>query len=98
MNKPIVCILSEDQLRERRATVLASLRAAAKSVRKVENGFLFEFDSGPEIVAMVRKTVELEQACCAFLNFRIVESGFHLLLEITGPAAAQPIIADFFGA
>src|SRR5262245_40335345 len=99
MELPIICTLTEEQLRERRQTFLDSLREASCDITPIPDGFSYAFKASPEVVAQLGRLVELERQCCRFLTFRIVEeSGEHTVrLEITGAPEAKPVIADLFG-
>lgn len=86
-------------MRERRKTILETIRKAALSVTSVPLGYAYRFEPTSEVLAQLALLVELERQCCAFLNFKIsVDAGNQpICLEITGPAEAKAIIADFFG-
>ena len=58
-----------------------------------------DFEPESEILAQLARLVDLERQCCEFLTFRIVVGAARepFSLEITGPAEAKPMIADFFG-
>lgn len=99
MKIPVACTLTEAEMRERRRTILDSVRSAVRSVTNLPLGFAYSFEAKPEVVVQVARLVELERVCCAFLTFRItVEAGNEsICLEITGPPEAKAVIADIFG-
>lgn len=99
MELPIVCSLSEDEVRERRQTILDFIRGAALNVTSLPLGYAYRFEPTSEVLAHLSRLVDLERQCCQFLTFRIiVEAGNQpICLEVTGPPEAKPIIADFFG-
>ena len=98
MDLPIVCTLTEAQLRERRRTVLDSIRSNATETGELQNGYSYRFKPSPDIVIQLANLVELERQCCQFLTFKIVfEPTQPIVLEVTGPPEAKGVIADYFG-
>jgi hypothetical protein len=95
---PIACTLTESELQERRRTVLDAIRAKAIDVQAIADGYSYRFSSSPELLAQLTQLIELERQCCQFLTFKlIVVPGQPITLEVSGPTAAKPIIAEFFG-
>ena len=84
----IACTLTSAELRARRdrVTVLAerSLRA--------RDGSRLVFDAAAE--PALRELVALEAECCPFLTLDLRRAGDELVLTITGPDEAAPIIAE----
>jgi len=98
MDLPIVCALTETELRERRRTVLDSVRASAIDIAPILNGYSYRFAPTSEVLAQLSSLVDLERQCCGFLTFRIVvEPQQPIALEVTGPPEARAMITDFFG-
>jgi hypothetical protein len=98
MEPPIACTLTEAEMRERRDTILDSIRETALSVTPLLLGYTYRFRPGTETLAQLARLIDLERRCCPFLTFRIaVESDDQSSLEITGPPEARMIIADLFG-
>jgi hypothetical protein len=94
----IVCTLTESELQERRRTVLDAIRSKAVDVQSIVDGYAYSFISSPEVLAQLTQLIELERQCCQFLTFKlIVAPGQPITLEVSGPTAAKPIIAEFFG-
>jgi hypothetical protein len=99
MKIPIACTLTEAEMRERRRTILDSVRGAVSRVTALPAGYAYHFEAKPEALVQLARLVELERVCCAFLTFRIIaEAGSDAIcLEITGPPDAKPLIDDIFG-
>ncbi len=99
MNLPVACTLTEAEMRERRQTILDSVRRAALNVKSLPLGYAYGFEPTSEVLAHLSCLVDLERQCCPFLTFRIVvEAGNQpICLEVTGPLEAKTVIADFFG-
>jgi hypothetical protein len=91
---PIACALNKAQFEERKALV-DFLAQRATERKAIPSGFALRFGRESGVVSQLASFVELEQACCPFLTFRIeVRAGDSVWLELTGPAAAQEIIQE----
>jgi hypothetical protein len=99
MEPPIACTLNDAGLRERRATILNSIRETALSVTPLPRGYAWRFRSSSETLAQLARLIELEERCCRFLSFRLAAGPGErsVCLEITGPPEAGALIADLFG-
>jgi len=98
MGLPIACTLTEDEMRERRRTILDALRGVAREVTSVPLGYAYRFEASSEMLARLVRLVDLERQCCPFLTFRITIANHQpICLEITGPPETQPVIAEIFG-
>jgi len=99
MDLPIICTLTESEVRERRRTFLADLQNATLDVAPIDGGYCYRFAPRSEVFLQLSRLVDLERQCCRFLTFKIVaEAGDQpIRLEITGPAESIPMIADLFG-
>lgn len=84
---PIACTLDVGSFKAR-LTWIADLNAKALTTsRRGDLALILEYR--PEALADVRELVRGEQACCAFLDFRLDERGDKLVLTITAPEAAR---------
>jgi len=98
MDLPVICTLTEEQLRERRAEILETFRANTHRVESIPGGYVYTFGESPTVLSDLAKLVGLERQCCQFLTFKIiVEPHAVIKLEISGPPEAGPTIAEFFG-
>jgi hypothetical protein len=99
MDLPVTCTLPEAEMRERRGTILDSVRRELLDVSPLPDGYSYRFAPTSDNLSQLAHFVDLERQCCAFLTFRIVvEAGKPICLEITGPPEAKAVIADLFGA
>jgi hypothetical protein len=100
MEPPIACTLTEAEMRERRRTILDSVRGAVLKVTPLSLGYAYRFEPTSEVLAQLSRLVDLERQCCPFLTFRIVVEGGNqaICLEVTGAPEAKGVIADFFSA
>jgi hypothetical protein len=99
MELPIVCTLTEAEIRERRRTVLEPMQGASIASEELPDGYAYLFPASSEILGQLSRVVEMESQCCRFLTFRlIVEAGNQpIRLEVIGGPQAKSVIADFFG-
>ena len=98
MDLPIVCSLTESELRDRRRLFLDSTLKNATGTVEIENGYCYTFNASPNVLGQLANLVELERQCCQFLTFKIiVEPAQPIALEVTGPPQAKGIIGEYFG-
>jgi RimJ/RimL family protein N-acetyltransferase len=83
---PIACTLTERELAERRAGLLAELGRHRQEVRWLPDGAAFRYSSAAPVVDLLTEFVRLESRCCPFLRFRLTlePAGGPLWLELTG--------------
>ena len=95
---PIMCMLTEPELRERRRTVLRKFRSAVTEVKELEGGYSYGLPSDGEWLSELANLVNLERRCCPFLRFTInVEpAGGPIVLEMTGPAGTKEFLEATF--
>jgi hypothetical protein len=95
---PVACTLSPDDLRQRRAGLLAGLAATAKTRETIESGMRFTFEASSENFADVMKAIDAERRCCQFLQFELtVTPGLGpFTLTITGPAGTAEFLSALF--
>jgi hypothetical protein len=93
---PMACALEKAQFEERK--LLADRLAQRATERKaIPSGFALRFGRESGLVTELASFIELEQACCPFLTFRLdVRAGDSVWLELTGPSAAQEIFRELF--
>jgi hypothetical protein len=96
---PLVCTLTAEELKERRRTVLESIRELTLDSTPILDGYAYRFAPRPEVLSKLSNLVELERHCCSFLTFKIVvEAGVKpIRLEVTGPPATKGVIINLFG-
>jgi len=96
---PVACLLTEPELRKRRRTVLADLKAAWLEVRDLADGYAFRFAPSSQQLVALAEVIDLERQCCPFLRFRLIAepSGGPLWLELTGPNGTREMLAHELG-
>jgi hypothetical protein len=90
----IACTLSAADHAQRLADVAALGRDALLAREPIDGGTRLTF------AATARERVEAfvaaESACCPFLDMDLRVAGDRLVLDVTGPEAAAPIVAGLF--
>ena len=93
---PIACALTGAEYRER-VDALSSLAATALRSREPRDaGERLTFDGSDETERALLDAIAAEASCCAFLRMDLRREGDRLVLDVTGPADARPIIAELF--
>src|SRR4051794_24903294 len=93
---PIACTLSPDGMTARLALIDALAADGLLDRTPTDAGLLVRLRATPEIERRTRELVAAESACCAFLDFNLRHDDRDLVLEISGPTDARPVIALFF--
>ena len=93
---PIACTLTPDAMTDRLAFIEALSADALLARETTEKGLRVRLRDSPEIERRVRELIAAESACCAFLAFELTREPGELVLEVTGPADARPVIDLFF--
>jgi hypothetical protein len=96
MNKKrlLSCKLTTPELRQRKETVIKSLKTQILEKKELENGFTYKFTGTDKMVDELAEFVKTERACCDFFVFNLSISGdkSEAWLEITGPKGAKDFI------
>lgn len=93
---PIACTLTPEQYRGRTADLAALADRALRSRVRTEAGERLTFDATDEIQRDLEAAVAAEASCCAFLTMELRREDDRLVLDISGPQDARPIIAGLF--
>jgi MerR family transcriptional regulator, copper efflux regulator len=91
MSRPIACTLS---VADQAARAEGTARIPLRSREPIAGGARLSFAAGAE--TELRRIVAAEARCCPFLRMDLRAAGDALVLDITGPAEAAPIIAQLF--
>ena len=98
---PLACSLSADDYSRRRAEIEEVGEQGYLGRLTHPDGVDLTFRNTPEILARLTSIVRAEQECCSFLKIDIEAREAELVLGISAPRAAAPIIQDLaesFGA
>jgi hypothetical protein len=96
MDQPIACTLSPADYAVRSEDVAALARRALRSREPIPHGTRLTFEASAETERRLREIVAAEARCCAFLRMDLHGADNALVLDVTGPAEAEPIIAELF--
>jgi hypothetical protein len=96
MNKKrlLSCKLTTPEIRQRKDTVIKSLKTQILEKKELENGFTYKFTGTDKMVDELAEFVKTERVCCDFFVFNLSISGdkSEAWLEITGPKGAKDFI------
>jgi hypothetical protein len=93
---PIACTLSPDGMTARLALIDALAADGLLDRTATDSGIRVRLRDTPDIEQRTRDLVAAESACCAFLDFELGRENGELVLDISGPEAARPLIDMFF--
>ncbi len=97
-NLPVACSLSDSELREREATLLAEFKTVVIAREELPAGYLFHLPGQPKFLLLIANLLAAERQCCPFLSFTLHASPNHgpLALSITGPEGAKEFLRSLF--
>ena len=93
---PMACTLTPDGLTARLGLIDALAADALSERTETARGVRVRLRDTPEIERRTRALIAAESECCAFLDFALTREGDALVLEISGPEDARPLIESFF--
>jgi hypothetical protein len=96
MDEPIACTLSAADYAARTQNSRELARRALRSRQSIPEGTRLTFRSGADTERQLREIVAAEARCCAFLRMDLRRADDALVLDVTGPVEAEPIIAELF--
>ncbi len=96
MDQPIACVLRPAEFRGRIDELSALAARALRSREPTADGERLIFTDSEGTERALRAAIAAESRCCAFLRMDLRRSGDSLVLEITGPDDARPVIAELF--
>jgi hypothetical protein len=93
---PIACTLTPGGMTARLALIDALAADGLLDRTPTADGLRVRLRDTPEIEQRTRELVHAESACCPFLDFDLRHEDGDLVLEISGPNDARPVIELFF--
>jgi hypothetical protein len=91
---PIACTLDTGSF-EARLAQIGDLNARALTGSR-RNDLTLTLEYRRDVIDDLLELVRAEQACCAFLAFRLDERGDKLVLTVTAPVAAREVVDMLF--
>jgi len=85
--------------RERQRALIGLLRADAKEVRELDDGYAFRHSPDRAVLLAIAEFVTNERLCCPFFEFGITveRDGGPVWLRITGEAEAKRVLEAEMG-
>jgi hypothetical protein len=93
---PIACSLTAAEYRERVADTGRVAHDALHDRRAIDGGERLTFDATTGVEERLTGFVAAESRCCPFLTLKLERVDGALVLDVTGPAEAAPIIEELF--
>src|SRR5688500_19355448 len=95
----LTCKLMPEDLRQRKETVLQSLKNKLLARHELPNGYAFKFPGNDEVVDELIEFIKTERECCDFFVFTISVSGdkSESWLHMTGVEGAKDFITEELG-
>jgi hypothetical protein len=91
---PVACCLSDGELREREATLLAQFKSAVIATRELSDGYAFRIPGDKKWIAVVAELMLAERECCPFLTFELAAhpNMRPIDVQVTGPAGTKDFL------
>jgi hypothetical protein len=98
MQPPIACSLSASELPARLAEMTDLGRAALLDADIQDRRAVLHFAPDAGVRERVEGIVAAESQCCAFLEMQIAEAPDEIVLSITAPDGAEPVLDELVSA
>lgn len=95
---PIACTLTAEEMPKRFAEMQAVGRRALLASSLTPSEAVLRFAPGETVRARLTAIIAAEARCCAFLAMTLTERDDAVVLTITGPDGAQPVLAELVAA
>ena len=92
---PIACTLGAGARAERQAFVERLWHDALIAGESTDTGLRLRLRDDADVETRARELIAAEQDCCAFLTFELERQEDELVLQISGPPDARPIVDAF---
>ena len=83
---PVACCLTDEELRNREATLIAQFRSALIATEELADGYQFRIPGDKRWLAVAAELIAAERECCPFLRF-----------ELTAEPAMGPVTVRMTG-
>lgn len=94
---PPACTLTDSEQVGRR-DAWADLLGAAITHEETSDGIRVAFPLDPDLAGQLARLAGAEQDCCTFLTFAVAFTPTALIMTVTAPTQARPVLIDLFGA
>jgi hypothetical protein len=96
MSQPIACTLRPREYAVRTTQLAELANGTLRSRTPLPGGERLAFAPGAQIERRLRHAIAAEAACCPFLRMELRSEPGVLVLDVTGPAEAMPVITALF--
>jgi hypothetical protein len=93
---PIACTLSPDGMVARQVVIDTLAADALLERTTTEAGLQVRLRDTPQVEQRTRELIAAEARCCTFLTFDLQRVDDALVLDISAPPEARPVIDTFF--
>ena len=89
--KKLSCKLTSPELRQRKATIIATLKQLMLEKQEMSTGFRYRFDGVDQTLDLLNDFIKTERLCCDFFTFNLSVSPNEspVWLELSGPEGAK---------
>jgi hypothetical protein len=98
VDQPVACTLTPDAYRARTQDLAALAARGLRSREKTTDGARLLFADSAQMEADLRTAIAAEARCCPFLRMTLGRTDAGLVLEVSGPPEAGPVIAQLLAA
>jgi hypothetical protein len=98
MRLPIACTLDAGQLQDRLAEMSAVGRSSLRAVEPGSRQAVLRFGPAGAVRERLAAIVQAESHCCAFMDFELRERADEIVLTISAPEGAEPVLSDLVAA
>lgn len=97
---PVACCLSDEELRNRQATLLGQFKSGSIGTEELNDGYEFRVPGDKQWVALAAELIMAERECCPFLKFELrAEPGMGpVTLRMTGPTGTMELLKSILAA
>jgi hypothetical protein len=90
----LTCKLTTPELRQRKESVIKSLKKQILTKKELKNGYSYRFGCTDKMIDELAEFVKTERMCCDFFTFNLSFNGnkSEAILKITGPTGAKEFI------
>ena len=93
---PIACTLTSDAMTDRVALIEKLAEDGLIARKSTDVGVRVRLRDTEDIARRTRDLIAAESSCCSFLTFSLEHLDGELVLEISGPDEARPVVDLFF--
>lgn len=93
-DNPVACCLTDAELRQREATLLAQFKSALTATEEIADGYAFRIPGDKRWLALAADLIIAERECGPFLTFELTAEPKMgaLTIRITGPEGTKEFL------